>query len=704
MTSNCRIFKRILSLILILLTNSLFPHISGLYAQVQNENWKSVFENLAESIAERSNRQYDYTSLIEQLENLIENPVAINSADLQDLEKLAMLNDFQVKSLYSYIIETGQIISLYELQFVYGFDRSIVELLTPFITIEDQNNIRAASFHKPLRNGRHQLFLRAQRILEKQEGYRELADSGIAVNPSSKYLGSPWRLYTRYGFSYKNRLAFGFTAEKDPGEEYFKGSNRLGYDFYSGFIQVNNLWKVKTLVIGDYEPRFGQGLTLWSGLNLRKSVEVLMLEKRRNEIRKYSSTNENQYFRGLGATFDLGIPELSIYVSSKKIDANVLIWDTINNRAKLVSGFDDSGLPATHEQIKDKNSLNEPLLGFNLNIKRNRFKAGLTTLHYIYNAEVVQGNQPYELFNFHGNSGSKIGADYRLVLRSGFIFGEIAFNPGYGWAFLQGGIFPLHETISLALLYRNYGKDFQPLYSNAFGENTNNSNENGFYIGTRFHPFRFWRFSAYFDVFSFPWLKWNTGAPSKGWDYLIQADYTPNQDLQMYVRIQNEKKEENISGENKMIKTGERNRIKLRYQISYSVSPVLELRNRVEWAGFIKNEKNEQGYLLYQDIIYKAIKYPLDITFRFAMFDTDSYNTRIYAYENDLLYAFSIPPYYGKGIRTYLLIHSAFNRYLDLWFRISRTSFTDRNIIGSGLNKIAGNNKTEIKLQARIKF
>jgi hypothetical protein len=128
------------------------------------------------------------------------------------------------------------------------------------------------------------------------------------------------------------------------------------------------------------------------------------------------------------------------------------------------------------------------------------------------------------------------------------------------------------------------------------------------------------------------------------------------------------------------------------------------LRNRIEWARFNKGIIDEQCNLNYQDIIYHLQKFPLDLTFRFALFDTDSWNTRIYAYENDVLYAFSIPPYYGKGIRSYLMLHSSISSHIDLWLRVARTTLTDVNVIGSGLNAITGGQKTEVKVQLRIKF
>ncbi len=665
---------------------------------------KAMIEDLIESAVSKSDKQLDQTSLIEQLEILAENPVPINTASHQELEKLLILNNFQINSLQQYILKNGPILSVYELQLVYGFDKQTAELLMPFIYLNEQDLKEKKPIKRPLKYGQNQLFIRVQRILESQEGYLAYPDSILEISPNSRYQGSPWKYYTRYGYSYKDKLAFGLTAEKDPGEPFFKGNNQLGYDFYSGFIQVKNIWKIKTLIIGDYEPVFGQGLTLWSGLSYGKSNEVLLVEKRKNEIKKYSSTNENEFFRGFATTIDLGMPEVSLFVSSKKIDANVLEWDSLSHKPKSISSTYGPGIHGTPSQIEDKNALDETLYGFNFALNKNLWHIGITMLNYQYGAPIIKSDHLYNKYDFKGTSGSKIGADYRLSLKKGMIYGEMSHNPGYGWAFLQGGMFQLHELWSVSFLYRNYSKDFHPIYSNAFGESSENKNETGFYFGTRFHPVRKLSISGYIDIFSFPWLKYQVSAPSKGWEYYLQADLTLSNDLNMQLRFQEERKEEDIRDELPMTKTIHKTRLKTRYQLSYTVSPSLILRNRIEWTGFNKGDINDQGYLIYQDVIYHILKIPLDLTFRFAMFDTDSWDTRIYAYENDVLYAFSVPAYYGKGIRSYLMLHSSISSHIDLWLRVARTALTDGNMIGSGINSIQGSQKTEVKAQLRLKF
>ena len=108
--------------------------------------------------------------------------------------------------------------------------------------------------------------------------------------------------------------------------------------------------------------------------------------------------------------------------------------------------------------------------------------------------------------------------------------------------------------------------------------------------------------------------------------------------------------------------------------------------------------------MIYQDIFYDLRKIPLSFNMRFAVFDTDSYNSRIYAYENDILHAFSIPAYYSKGTRTYFNIKYSAGKHVDIWLRYSQTYYSNLDVISSGLNQINGNTKSEIKAQVRIRF
>jgi hypothetical protein len=81
-------------------------------------------------------------------------------------------------------------------------------------------------------------------------------------------------------------------------------------------------------------------------------------------------------------------------------------------------------------------------------------------------------------------------------------------------------------------------------------------------------------------------------------------------------------------------------------------------------------------------------------------FETGGYNSRIYAYENDVLYSYSIPAFFDKGYRYYFNINYDLKRNLSIWVRWAQTINSDKTTIGSGLDEIPGSHRSEIKVQA----
>ena len=143
----------------------------------------------------------------------------------------------------------------------------------------------------------------------------------------------------------------------------------------------------------------------------------------------------------------------------------------------------------------------------------------------------------------------------------------------------------------------------------------------------------------------------------------------------------------------------------LRFNAKYAVSPSVTLATRIEWSNYkIGTSKAENGFVIYQDMNFKLMRFPVSFNARLAIFKTSSYNTRIYTYENDVLYSFSIPAYYGNGMRYYLTVRYAATRNIDFWVRFSQTQMFDSKTIATGLDLIDANHKSEIKVQMRLRF
>ena len=124
----------------------------------------------------------------------------------------------------------------------------------------------------------------------------------------------------------------------------------------------------------------------------------------------------------------------------------------------------------------------------------------------------------------------------------------------------------------------------------------------------------------------------------------------------------------------------------------------------MSFSFYDKEEVSEQGVMAYQDIIYAALERKFKLQYRLAWFHTDSYNSRIYAYENNVLYGYSFPSFMGKGWRTYLNLNWRPIRHLTCYFKSGLTIYPGRESISSGLTETEGNKRYDLTLQIRWTF
>ncbi len=670
--------------------------------EFSEEEFYQRIETLAEEMED--DQEVDFVELIEELEFYAQRPLNLNFAREEDLQRFFFLNDLQIRNFLNHLAVYGRLISIFELQAIEGWDLETIELIRPFVTVEEERPRRHFSFDDMMSEGRSQLFVRFQQTLEEQKGYMDIDPEELEENPNARYLGSPYRLYTRYRFTYYNNVSLGFTAQKNPGEEFFQGSQPYGFEFYSGHLLLRDFGRLKSLAVGDFQAQFGQGLAMWSNLSFGKSYDAINIKKNPLGLRQYTSTDRNNFLRGIGTTVALGDFDVTGFVSYKKRDANVLEYDTLTQEALAITSLTSIGNARTPNELENKRSVDETIYGGNVTYRRPSFSIGATAYRYELGAELQRSLSFYNQFDFDGRANTNVSLDYNYIFRNFNLFGEVAYSENGGYALLNGIMASIDPRFSVALLHRHITKDYQALMGNAFTENTRVVNERGLYLGITARLSREWNIYAYADHFSFPWMKWRTYAPSSGYDYLAQVNYRPSRQMEMYLRYRNRNKPLNSPDEAMIRYLDDVTRQNIRFHISYDISESFTLRNRVEFIDFKHGSDHQQGYMIYQDVLYRTLASPWAITLRYALFDTDGYDSRIYAYENNVLYAFGFPFYSDRGSRAYLLVRYKLGRNIDLYARYAQTFYTNRNTIGSGLEEIHGNTRSEITAQVRFKF
>jgi hypothetical protein len=673
-----------------------------LFSQEKSE----VIQQRIEFIAEQfETEEIDLTNVVEQLNYYFDHPLNLNGATAEELEELNLLSSVQINDLLLHIKLFGKLISVYELQSLEYWDLQTIQLVLPFIRVDDKLDNLHVSWKEALNQGNYEAFLRYQSTPEAKNGYSNVPDS-IQQTSNSFYYGNSDHYYTRLRYSYRTNISVGITGDKDAGEQFFKGAQKNGFDFYSVHAFFKGGKYIRAVALGDYQIQIGQGLNLWSGYAFGKTADVTNVKKTANPLKPYTSVDETRFMRG--AAIDIGYKSFSLtsFASVKKVDAS-LLSDSLFDDLEFVTSINLTGLHRTNSEIAKKNALTEKILGSNLRYRNRNFQFGVAGIFQGYDKDYSKSIQPYNQFDFRGKNMFSLSADYSWVIKNFNFFGETSRSSYNGsWANLHGVLFSLDSRASFSILYRNYQRGYQTLYNTGFSEGSNTQNESGIYAGLKLKLSSAWTVNSYVDLFKFPWMKYQVDAPSTGHEFMIQPSYKPNKQLEIYGRFREQLRQKNSRDSDGTVTQIEdvvqRN---YRLNVSYAVSEFFTIKSRIEYVTINrKSNTPEKGLIISQDVLFKPKKLPFDLALRYVLFDTDSYDTRIYSYENNALYVFAVPSYYYQGSRAYAMIRYSFLRHCDLWVRYGVFIYNNRSSIGSGAEEISGSKKSDITVQLRVKF
>lgn len=667
----------------------LFLGSHNLFAQVKNEEF---IEQILESVAQNVSEDYDYSEINERLNFYLRNPLNLNTVSKEQLQELFFISPLQISSILNHRLTSGMFIDVLELQSLPAFDSQTVRWLMNFVRVIPPGQLSSASVKKLMSKAGHDLLLRMGQVLEKQNGF-----SASEADEIKKYAGSSAKLFGRYRYNYSNTVFASINFEKDSGEPLFSGIGNKGFDFYSGNISYKGKGVVRKLLLGDYLLQFGQGLTMWAGSGLGRGANLNTVSKQNIGLRSYSSVNEALFLRGVSATFVLNKIAFTPFYSGRKIDAN------LSNSNLEISSMTVSGLHRTEIEILNKNSAWQRVYGANTEFNSKDFNIGLTVFHTELSHPIAPGKSLYQQFNFIGAQLSNIGLHYSYTFKNTYLFGELAHSLNSGFAGLNGLMSSIAPRVSVAILYRNYAKDYHSFFNQAISEGSNAINERGLFAGVSFKFNSKWDIYTYSEFFRFPWLKFRVNGPSSGYELFSQLNYSPNKGLKISARVKQQIREENSEVLNTGLEPVDKQNF--RFEIIYKVSDSFSLRNRAELVRYQKGVSGtELGYLSFQDIIYDPMSSKFSGNVRFAIFETPSFNSRIYSYENDVLYSYSVPAYQGKGIRFYINGRYTLVRGLDIWLRYALVNYLDQQTIGSGNDLINGNQRSDVRIQIRYQF
>lgn len=713
------------TLSLILLTLLLVP--PALAQEVPTDTTEADPEAVLENLSD-DEISGDPTALLEQLEDLRDNPLDVNQATSEEFGQIPAISPIVAEAIVRYREENGRFSSIPELQSVEGVDVNTYLEARPYLTIgetlepiadEPSPYPDVPSLAQVRANARVEVLQRLQRRLDLSEGYQSLPDDlQDDVPPPTRYLGSPERIYTRIRATYRRHLSANVTLEKDPGEQFTFDPDvgSYGYDYVSFHLAALRVGRIESLIVGDFVAEFGQGLALWRAAGFGKGREsVRPIVKRGRGLRPYGSSDENQFFRGAGATVAV-TPSLYVtaFGSRRTLDASFNDVDTTDVEVPVtdatVNGLAADGLHRTPTEIARKDALGQTLFGGGAEYRFDRATVGVVGYRAQFDDPFGPGDRPYERFDLTGDVATTASAYANVFLGSFQLFGEVAQTDGVFAG--VGGAEASLDRFDAVVLARHYPRDFVSLHGYAFGErNGVSQNETGLYLGLRLRPAPQWVVSGYFDQYRFPWVRFALPRPATGHEALLYVEHKPRRWITLYVQGRTETRE---TGADFTAPTGAvlsgvvpETRQSLRVQGEYEANRDLRFRTRIEGSRYREDDGPvDTGVLLFQDVRWQFLP-SLRVDARLTYFDTEGFDARLYQFENDLLGVFANTLLFGRGTRAYaMLTFKPGGRFegLDLRVKLAETRFEDRRSISSGLNEIEGSSVRDLSLQLRYRF
>ena len=660
----------------------------------QENDWRVYLEELVqEEVGE-----IDAENLFQELSMLESNPMNLNTVSREQLERFPLITHQQAQSIADFLEKNRPVYTVYELRNVDKLDFNTVERILPFFYV-GETAAEKRTFAETLRYARSEIQTRIDKNLNRRGGYNDFPDSILQKYPNRKYRGEDFYHSLKYAFTYGDKIQFGILGEKDAGEPFLKKGYPKGYDHYGVHLIVRDMAKLKVLALGDFRMSFGQGLILNNNFRQPKAWAAGNIILRTQEPKRHFSTAENAFFRGVAVVVQVHRHiHLTAFYSNKRIDTNL-------SATNQITSFDTDGYHRTLAEIARKKNSREQVAGANINFRKNYLRVGISSLYYTYDKMYSPTLREYNYYRFRDSANFNASIDYAYRYKNLEIAGETAISKNKAVATTNMIQYSPSTTFSLSALYRYFPVTFHSLYGSAFAENVQIENEKGLFFGIKINPIAKLFVTAYIDFFRFPWLKDQVNTPSKGFDLYLLAAYRFDRNMETEVRYKVKQKERNAKyPDENQITTLPYTTQKLRIRFSKRWDNGWDFRADLDGALYRQRHfYGQKGWMISQNVGYRgAGKWRGD--FFAGYFNSDSYNTRLYSYERNLLSTFYIPSFSGKGYRATLSVRYELSSRLSIAIKTGHTRYFDRETIGSGAEQITGNSRTDIFTYVRWRF
>lgn len=631
-------------------------------------SWRYWLADLSEMEDFESTRWEDYE---EDMEEMSQHPINLNTATREELSRFPFLSAQQVEDIQAYIYRYGGMKSLGELAMIPSISWQQRQLLGSFVYVSTENVSHFPTLQNIARYGKHELV-----GMVKIPFYDRKGD----VNG---YSGYKYKHGVRYQFRYGDYVKLGLLGAQDAGEPFGGGKNKLGYDFYSFYLQVRKLGRWKNITLGRYRLHEGLGLVLNNDFSFGKlSVLSSLAASSATQIRVHSSRSSANYLQGAAATYSIlrGL-DLTAFFSYRQIDA------TLNDDGSIRTIL-KTGLHRTQSEIRRQDVASNTLVGGHINYRLGGWHVGATAFFTSFSRPLKPTkSQLYKRFAPEGDKFWNASIDYGYISHRWNIAGETATGDCGAIATLHSVSYLFSDKFSLLGLHRFYSARYYSLFSNAFAEGSDVQDENGVYLGFNWMPARRWSISAYSDFAHFAWPKYQTKTSTQSWDSQVNILYQPSRYYTLGARLRYKERAGTRTDRCRCYVSMLRKNWNARTSLDYVMS---------------QKEERSQGYMVSENLGYQWRW--LRLAGSLGYFHTSDYESRIFVYEPGLLYQMSFGNYYGEGMRYALVARSEIGRHLLLITKLGVTDYFDRDHISSGYQEIASSSQTDLEIQLKWKW
>lgn len=596
-------------------------------------------ETIIERYLENVESTADYTQIVDDLKRFESNPMNVNTASVQELVTFPFFSSTQAAFIARHRNRFGNFIDMAELQ-VLGFSPVFIQFMMPYLSVRE-------SEIQSLKN--------LAKMWDKGKGEFSFTSGKKSPALVSSYEGNLWSQQLRLRYKVPGVLSVSLNTDKDPGEVLYRKSNPAkGLEFLSGHVSIHNIGHINDFVLGDYVLQVGEGLVMGSGIGIGKSANVMSLKRGGTYIRPYRGINEFLFHRGAATAISLGKFTINMAFAKNRLDA-ALSRDTLESNESFTS-VDLDGLHRTPSELEKKGQLEKQLVHTGISFAGKKGSWGTSYTGFKYSSSLQKADKLYAIHRPEGTELNYVNLYQSHVLGNVLVFSEWAYGlDNSSYALAAGALTSIAPKLDVGLHFRDASENYLSPNSTAFAATS--SPERGLYFSSKINFNRRFALSMYKDVFKNKWLGFGKSNIYTSNDLLLQLDMKPNRKTHVYLRGRSyDKFRDDKSGEFLVLN---RMRIKqFRIHFQSDLTKHFKFETRGEWNISQSVSSKNRAALVYLDFKRKFSYASQSLAARYSVFNIPDFNARIFAFEDQIQYLFSIAGYYGRG-HSFYLVYSA---------------------------------------------